>query len=332
MSTETTGGSLHSSGLVDARLMNFEALDRDTLLFSSDLARIGFGPRAIRQAIERHQLLRLRRGVFVRPEAWAAASAARQHILRIAAVTAAARVRPVIARASAAALWGMPLDEFPTAVVVLDRWRGGGRSEPGVIRTARGATTARTVIRQGYECTTLIRTALDVCRSLPFHDAVPLLDWCLGERNALAVTKEELIAEASLMKASSPLWRAISFATSLSGSIGESEARVAIHYLGYPRPQLQRKFVDVDGAMFSDFYFEDDDVIVEFDGKTKYTRDEFTRGDPAEVVWREKKREDRLRRQVRTIIRILTEDVRTPHLLHRKLSEAGVRRSVGGTR
>ena len=225
----------------------------------------------------------------------------------------------------------MPLNEFPAAVVVLDRWRGGGRSEPGVIRTARGATTAQLVVRHGYECTTLARTALDVCRGLTFLSAVPLLDWCLWEQNPLAVTKEELIGEASSMKVSSVLWRGIDFATSLSGSIGESEARGTIHELGYPQPQLQRRFVDAEGEMFPDFYFEDDDAVVEFDGKTKYTRDEYTKGDPAEVVWREKKREDRLRRQVRTVVRILTEDVRTPRFLHRKFSEAGIRRAVGGS-
>ena len=68
------------------------------------------------------------------------------------------------------------------------------------------------------------------------------------------------------------------------------------------------------------------DAAVEFDGKTKYTRNEFTKGDPAEVVWREKKREDRLRRQVRTVVRVLTSDVRTPSLLDAKLRDAGIHR------
>ncbi|WP_309616093.1 hypothetical protein [Salinibacterium sp.] len=311
--------------------MTFEALEHDDLLFTVDLARRGLGPREIDHALGRRQLLRLRRGAFVRPEVWASASAAGQHILRITAVTAAARTRLVFARTSAAALWGMPLNDFPEAVVVLDRWRGGGRSEPGVIRTARGATTAQLAVRHGYECTTLARTVLDVCRGLTFLSAVPLLDWCLWERNPLAVTKEELVGEASSMKVSPALWRGIDFATPLSGSIGESEARGTMHQLGYPRPQLQRKFVDAEGAMFPDFYFEDDDAAVEFDGRIKYTRDEYTKGDPAEVVWQEKKREDRLRRQVRTVVRILTEDVRTPRLLHRKLSEAGIRRFGGGS-
>lgn len=129
-----------------------------------------------------------------------------------------------------------------------------------------------------------------------------------------------------MMRCSSANWQAIEFASSDSGSWGESDCRAAIHLLGYPAPELQRRFVDSEGEMFVDFYFDRDDVACEFDGKSKYTHDKYTMGDPAEVVWREKKREDRLRKQVRTVVRILTEDVRNPHLLDRKLREAGVRR------
>ena len=316
---------------MDAQLMDFASLEHDGLIFAADLARIGLGPRSIDQALERGQLMRLRRGAFVRPELWSSSSAAVQHVLRVTAASAAARTRPVFARTSAAALWGLPLDDYRAAVVILDRWRGGGRSEPGVVRTARGARTAEVVTRGGVECTTLARTVLDLCRSRHFQEAVPLLDWCLWERNPLAITKEDLVAEASVMKVAPSVWRSLEFSTSLSGSIGESEARAVMHLLGYPRPRLQMRFTDAEGNMFPDFYFEDDDAVAEFDGKTKYTRNVYTKGDPAEVLWREKKREDRLRRQVRTVVRILTEDVRSPRRLERKLTEGGIRRSNGGS-
>ena len=314
---------------VDARRMDFQQLELDGLILSHDLTRLGLVARDVERAIAGGQLKRLRRGAFVRPALWAASSPAVQHLLRLRAAAAAAQARPVFARASAAALWGAPLDHFPDAVVILDRWRGGGRSEPGVVKTARGASTAGIATRHGFDCTNLARTVLDCCRRLPFAGAVPLLDWSLWERNPLAITKEELVAEASGMKVSPATWRAVEFSTSLSGSVGESEARAVIHQLGYLRPRLQVKFTDAAGDMYPDFYFEDDDAVAEFDGKTKYSRNEYTRGDPAEVLWREKKREDRLRSQVRIVVRILTEDVRSPQLLHRKLAAAGIRRSVG---
>lgn len=323
-------GSRHPTA-ADAGRMQLQTLERDGLILAADLARVGWGPREVDRSIRRGQLVRLRRGAFARAELWTSMPESGKHLLRVAAVAAAARSRPVFARNSAAALWGMPLDEFPTAVVILDRWRGGGRSEPGVIRTARGARTAPVVARSGFDCTTLARTALDVCRGVAFQSVVPLLDWCLGERNPVAITLEELVAEASVMKVAPVLWAAINFATSVSGSIGESEARAVIHQLGYPRPLLQRRFSDAEGDMFTDFFFEGDDAVAEFDGKVKYTRNEYTKGDPAEVLWREKKREDRLRRQVRTVVRILTEDVRNPRLLERKFGDAGIRRSVGGS-
>lgn len=78
--------------------------------------------------------------------------------------------------------------------------------------------------------------------------------------------------------------------------------------------------------MFTDFWWRSVNVASEFDGKQKYTRQEYTGGDPGEVVWREKKREDRLRRQVRGIVRILTSDVKHPARLERLLLDAGIPR------
>lgn len=78
--------------------------------------------------------------------------------------------------------------------------------------------------------------------------------------------------------------------------------------------------------MYPDFYWASTNVAVEFDGKQKYTRDKYTDGDPSEIVWREKKREDRLRRQVRGMERILTSDVMHPERVERLLVELGVPR------
>jgi len=311
--------------------MDFTPFEHDGLILFSDLARAGIGGRDTSTAVARGQLIRLRRGAYVRVEVWRATPPRERHVLRVRAVAAAARATPTLARASAAALWGIPLDDYPADVVVLDRWRGGGRSEPGVTRTARGATTARLVVREGFHCTDLARTVLDVARELSFADAVMLFDWSLGAQNPSPITKADLMAEASRLKVSPALWKAAAFSTHLSGSKGESRARAVIYLLGYPQPVLQKKFVDSTGAMYPDFHFEDANVAAEFDGKMKYTRDEYTKGDPAEAVWKEKKREDRLRRQVRTVVRILTHDVENPAVLDQKLREAGIRRVRGGS-
>ena len=121
----------------------------------------------------------------------------------------------------------------------------------------------------------------------------------------------------------------IAFATPLSDSYGESSTRAMIHLLGFVAPELQVVFRDQDGEMMLDFYWPGERIGGEFDGKEKYTRNEYTRGDPGEVVWREKKREDRLRRLRLSITRILTADVANPQRLERLLTDAGVPRLSG---
>jgi hypothetical protein len=112
----------------------------------------------------------------------------------------------------------------------------------------------------------------------------------------------------------------------LSESPGETRTRVLIHRLGFAPPVLQVRFVDEYGEMFPDFFWPDVEVALEFDGKVKYTRGEFTGGDPSGVVWREKLREDRLRRQIRRVERATFADITHPARLERILHAAGVPR------
>jgi hypothetical protein len=239
----------------------------------------------------------------------------------------------VVAGESAAALWGMPLKNYWNGeVTVLQRWSGGGRSEPGVRRTSVGQSSAKVVAINGIRCTDLARTAVDIARVHPFADAVGSVDWALWRRNAVSVTREQLVEE--LGRANPRYGRAhvgqvIAFATSLSDSYGESEARAMMHLLGFAPPELQASFRDQEGEMVLDFYWPKKRIAGEFDGKEKYMRNEFTRGGPGQVVWREKKREDRLRRLRLSVMRILTADVANPQRLERLLTDAGVPRLSG---
>jgi hypothetical protein len=243
----------------------------------------------------------------------------------------AASDRPLIlARESAAAIWGMPIaDEYPAEVTVLVEWPGGGSTEAGIRRTADGYATAQTVELDGFRATSLERTALDVARFVPFRDAVGSVDWAISEQNQLATTTDALAEELRRWHprvGARQLRRVVPFASRRSGSFGESQARAVIRQLGFASPEQQAEFRDADGSMFTDFFWPSVNVAAEFDGKTKYFSDEYNRGDPAEAVWREKKREDRLRRQVSSVVRIITPEVMHPERLDRLLTQAGVPR------
>ena len=303
---------------------------RNGLVLTRDIQHLPSALREMNRHVMRGSLIKLRRGAYVPYDLWGAASSRQQHILRARAVVEMARGSVILTGVSAAAVWGMPIaGDWPDEVTILDRWRGGGRSEPGVRRTSASFATADATMVDGLAVTPLARTALMVARSQSFTRAVGSVDWVLGSQCPQPLTKDALVHELTRMTLRSGtrhLGEVVRFASGLSDSFGESRARAAIHRLGFQAPELQAEFHDEDGRMFVDFFWREASVIVEFDGKVKYARDEFSQGNPAEVVWREKKREDRLRRQVRVVVRIVTTDVEDPARLERRLVEARVPR------
>ncbi|MEJ1229936.1 MAG: hypothetical protein WDM88_03740 [Galbitalea sp.] len=297
--------------------MDYEALEADGLIFTARVAGITGGRRVLSRDEGRGLLLALRRGVFVRREVWDGADPREQHVLRVRAVVASADRPVVVAGLSAAAIWGMPVSApWPADVMLLEERHGGGHREPGVRRTSIGALTAIPVDVGGISSTALARTALDVARRASFAEAIGSVDWALWRKNPAAIDREALFAEVDLLRAHKGfhhLARLAGFATPLSDSFGESRARAVIHLLGFSAPELQVEFRDPQGLIVPDFFWPSVRVAGEFDGKVKYTRDEYTHGDPSETVWREKRREDRLRRTVAGVVRIADDGVAHPN-------------------
>jgi hypothetical protein len=310
--------------------MEYESLEVDGLIFAGRVARMT-GERAdLARDQQRGLLLGIRRGVYVRRELWNTKTERERHIIRVRATVAAADQPVVVTGVSAAAVWGIPIaGSWPEDVMLLQDRPGGGRREPGVRRTSVGVATARPVLLGGIPVTTLARTALDIARTNTFSVAVGSVDWVLWRKNPGAISRDELAEEAEILRpvrGFRRIARVTEFATTLSDSFGESRARAVIHLLGFQSPVLQQQFHDSDGDIFPDFFWKSASVAAEFDGKQKYTRDEYTCGDPSEVVWREKQREDRLRRQVGRVERILNWDVMQPGRLERILTDANVPR------
>lgn len=94
--------------------------------------------------------------------------------------------------------------------------------------------------------------------------------------------------------------------------------------LNLPKPALQREVHDDDGLVaVVDFWWEGD--VGEFDGKVKYRVPEGASAEEAaEIVWREKKREDRLRRRC-DVGRWIYRDAMEPQRLGRILAQVGIR-------
>jgi hypothetical protein len=200
----------------------------------------------------------------------------------------------VFALESAAAVWGLPrVEDWPLrtrTLVTSGRPRGSSGVRPFL------AAEAEPVLLNGVQVTGVARTVVDLARTGSLESAVAAADHAL--RHGLC-SVADLRAEADAVPARVRGRPAASLVAELadgdSMSVGESLSRVQMFRLGLPRPRLQVEHVDELGRIgFVDFDW--DGVIGEFDGKVKYrVPPEADPQEAAEIVWFEKKREDRLR-------------------------------------
>jgi hypothetical protein len=313
------------AGAIDGDAQRMQIDPSSLLVYSDHLRDVGWTPAAVRLAVAKGTLHRIRRGAYVDGQVWRAMDARTQHVLRAAAVVAQTH-RPVLAGRSAAAVWNIPvLGGWPNEVTLLSPYQGGGKSEPGVRRTSRGARDVVAVRHLGLPVTSFARTVIDIAANEGFVAGVVAADH--GLRNGCS--RAELVKEASRRTstyARKVIRQVIEFADERAESPGESAGRAHIFVLGFDVPELQVDVVDERGKMRLDYLWPAAGVGGEFDGKVKYSRDEYSRGDPVEVLWREKQREDRLRGRLRGMVRIIWSDYSDLPGFARKLTAAGVPR------
>lgn len=211
----------------------------------------------------------------------------------------------VLSHVSAALWWGAPLLRLPDEVWV-SHASGTVRSKPGWrVARARGAECGRAVMRDGLLVTDAFQTALDCARVLPPMEALCVVDFFL---HTGLVPYEEFysflvgskgrhsrrlrwVAEAMSDKAESP---------------AESLARFRILEWGFVRPREQVTVWAGGRAYRPDFLWPEVRVILEVDGKVKYTG---AYGDGMEVAYRELGRQRELEAAGYRVVRARWKDL-----------------------
>ena len=291
---------------------------------AGDAARIS-GSNGLRRAVARGDVIRVRRGVYVDAHRWADADGDEKYRMRVRAAFLT-RVAPLqVSHLSAAALHRLPtVRGWPETVHAITPGAPGGSSKHGIVTHSRVPPAAELRV-DGVTATTLERTLVDVASTEPAAVSVPMLDHALRlgltTRTALMGTLSEVPQGRARRAAESGL----GFATPLAESPGESLSRVLMHEWGFEAPELQVEF-RLDGRVaVVDFSWPSQRLVGEFDGRAKYERAAYTRGLTAgEVVWREKRREDGLRRMGERVTRWTWELLLTPDRFAAHLRDAGV--------
>lgn len=292
--------------------------DPGSLRLASDLRRSGIEP-------ARAGWHHVRRGVWIDAAVWAGLDPTQ----RFAAFTHATALlrrldEPLVcAVESAAAVWGLPrIEPWPRHVrhlVTARHVRGSALLRPHL------GDEVEPVQVHGLFVTPVARTLVDLARTGTLVTAVAAADHAL--RHGLC-SRRELAEEVARLRprAHGRVRAALArdLADPLGMSPGESLSRVQMFQLNLPRPTLQHPVHDDLGRIgVVDFWWEG--VVGEFDGRTKYGVPEGARAvDAAEVLWREKQREDRLRRRA-AVARWTYRDAVRPEGMARILAGVGIR-------
>lgn len=294
-----------------------QPFDPGALRLAPDLRRAGVEP-------SRGGWHHVRRGVWIDAAVWAELMPQQRHAAFVHASSMLRRLEdPVVcAVESAAAVWGLPrIEPWPRHVrhLVTDRRIRGSN----LLRPHLGAEVEPVEVH-GLLVTPVARTVVDLARTGSLETAVASADHALRHGMCSAA---DIAAEVEALAAKVPgrvraaLVRDL--ADPLSMSAGESLSRVQMFRLNLPRPVLQHPMSDDDGQIgIVDFWWEG--VAGEFDGRMKYGVTEGVSAEEAtQILWREKKREDRLRRRAR-VARWTWVDALDARKLGRILGQAGV--------
>jgi hypothetical protein len=226
----------------------------------------------------------------------------RRHAL--AAAAAALRRRgQVVSGRSAAILHGLPTELVPpvSELTVAPPTTLGNR---GAAHLYSATLTIEDVTTWfGAPVTTVARTIVDSARHSR-RDGLMAADAALREQLVRADELACALDGAAGWPGIRQAREVVSLADPRAESALESVVRLALHDAGFPAPDLQAEFYDPrrDRTYSVDLLLREERLIIEADGRGKYTDDE---------PWREKRREARLRALTGyQVERILWEDVK----------------------
>ncbi len=229
----------------------------------------------------------------------------------------------VVTGPAALVLHGLPLLGSPPLVVHALAPHAHGRRPADRVRIVGPAAPDEYELRDGWMVATPSRAVLDCARVFTVATAVAAADVALREGFAteaqLASMCERMAGRAGVARAR----RVVKLASPQSESPGESWSAVVIDDLGLSPPERQHEVCDDEGlAGRVDFWWAAPRVVGEFDGRVKYGRANPSGRAPEDVLWMEKRREDRIRATGARVVRWTVAELSNPSGLMRALAPA----------
>lgn len=286
----------------------------------------GIADREIAALVRHGVWRRFRRGYYCHATVWDKLDDVAQHRVRCRAVVDSMGAGTVALSHASGAVWHeletWNIDLRRVHVTRLDN--GAGRAEGDVVHHEGFVASAEVTTVDGLPVLPAARCVLEAGSRTGSEEALCLLDNGL---HRAAYDVPELMGQFDVM-AHWPHVRhlhiPVRMADGASASVGESRGRWFFWRHGIPAPVLQFPVMDGEDLVgTTDWAWPSRGVLGEFDGRVKYGRllePGMTAGD---VVFAEKRREDRLRSVTGfTVVRITWDDLQRPRSLSESMRSA----------
>ncbi|WP_434995829.1 type IV toxin-antitoxin system AbiEi family antitoxin domain-containing protein [Arthrobacter sp. Ld5] len=264
----------------------------------------GLSRRRIHHLVVSGELRRLRKNCYVPEAHWSGLSNVERLVLQAQAhhhsLIGRDTVGHVYCHETAAVLHGLDLWQPGNDVHVTQPTRTSNASHGADVRNHSAQLTEDDVVLlHGLPVTSLLRTAIDCARSLPFDRALIVADQAMarGVTRRAALTAVDLLGPAAGVGRASAVLAA---ADPRSESPGETLTRSRLLRFGLPQALSQVEVATRHGRYRLDFAWLELLVGLEFDGRVKY----FGAAATDEVLYEERRREKALVEEGWTILRI----------------------------
>ncbi|MEO8283162.1 MAG: hypothetical protein ABI568_07115 [Pseudarthrobacter sp.] len=288
---------------------------------TQQLGTAGLEERVLTAAVRSGFLLRLRRGAYVRTTDWRAAEPWTRDDLKIQAHFLSTGGRSRYSHVSAARLHGCHVWDVGPLVHVTTDYANTRKSSGGDVRTHRmdlqPADLSTLWSPDGREIltTSIERTVLDCARILPLEQAAVIGDHALC-KGARIDSMRRLSKESPVKRGSRRALDLLAVLDGRSESVGETRTRLLLRSFGLTMFIPQFEIRTTRGRFRADFADPESRVVIEFDGRGKYT--EYKPTDA--VLLAERSRENALIEEGWLVLRVEWKQLDRPGELRRRLA------------
>ncbi len=244
-------------------------------------------------------LHRVRQGAYCFADVWSTYTAQERHLCLARAVLRTTPGPVVLSHTTALlvhgiAVWGADL----TRVHVTRLDKGAGRMEADVRHHVGSCSLEDITEVCGLPVVVAERAVIESGTILGLESAIVSADSALHLRLCDPTGLYRRFREMNCWSGSRKIHVMLGWMDGRAESVGETRGRFLFRRTGLPVPELQFEVYDEHGVLVAvtDFVWHEQRAFGEFDGKVKYTQFRRPGEEPGDVVFREKRREDLVRR------------------------------------